>query len=152
VVPSAKNGPVLGLRPDGHGDITADKAAPGWTLSQNTPAVPSPLIQGGLVYLCRENGMLICLDAVSGAKQYEHRTHPDRHRASPLFADGKLYLAARDGTVTVVKAVRKYEELASNPMEESISASPVAAGGTLYLRTYDALYAIREAAKESARQ
>ena len=32
--------------------------------------------------------MLICLDAASGEKQYEHRTHPDRHRASPLFADG----------------------------------------------------------------
>ena len=147
VVPSAKNGPVLGLRPDGHGDITAVKAAHAWTLPQNTPDVPSPLIQEGLVYLCRENGMLICLDAASGEKQYEHRTHPDRHRASPLFADGKLYIAARDGTVTVVKAGKKYEELASNPMEESVSASPVAAGGTIYLRTYDALYAIREKSK-----
>jgi len=143
VVPSAKNGPVLGLRPDGKGDVTTDAAAHLWTRPQNTPDVPSPLVYDGLVYLCRENGNLIVMDARTGEQAYEHRTHPDRHRASPVYADGKLYLAARDGTVTVVKAGRSYEELASNPMSESISASPVIANGTLYLRTFDALYAIR---------
>lgn len=143
IVPSAKNGPVLALRPDGHGDITRDAQAHLWTLSHNTPDVPSPLIYDGLVYLCRENGNLFCLDARTGEQYYEHRTHPDRHRASPLYADGKLYLASRDGTVTVVKAGRQYEELASNTMGEDISASPIVADGTLYLRTFEALYAIR---------
>jgi outer membrane protein assembly factor BamB len=145
VVPSAKNGPVLALRPDGHGDITNNPSMHFWTRPQNTPDVSSPLVADGLVYLCRENGNLICMEGETGNQLYEHRTHPDRHRASPVYADGKLYIAARDGTVTVVKAGKTYEELASNAMGEDISASPVIANHTLYLRTFEALYAIRSA-------
>ncbi len=143
VVPSAKNGPVLGLKPDGQGDVTTNAAMHLWTRPQNTPDVPSPLVYDGLVYLCRETGDLIVMDAHTGEQVYEHPMHRDRHRASPLYADGKLYFASRDGTVTVVKAGRTYDELSSNSMNEDIAASPVVAGGTLYLRTFDALYAIR---------
>ena len=143
VVPSAKNGPVLALRPDGEGDVSNVAAAHWWTQSQNTPDVPSPLIHGGLVYLCRENGELTVLDAKSGEKYYNHRLHSDRYRASPLYADGKVYFASRDGTITVVKAGKQFEALATNTMGENITASPVIANGTLYLRTFDALYAIR---------
>jgi outer membrane protein assembly factor BamB len=144
VVPSAKNGPVLALRPDGEGDITNVAAAHWWTQPQNTPDVPSPLIHDGLVYLCRENGELMVLDAKSGERCYNHRLHPDRYRASPLYADGKLYFASRDGTITVVKAGKQFEALATNAMGENMTASPVIANGTLYLRTFDALYAIRD--------
>jgi outer membrane protein assembly factor BamB len=55
--------------------------------------VPSPLIHGGLVYLCRENGNLLCVDATTGHELYEQRTETDRHRASPVYADGHVYLA-----------------------------------------------------------
>ena len=148
VVPSAKKGPVLGLSPDGHGDITKTESDHLWTKSSGTPDVPSPLVHDGLVYLCDEGGFLTCLDAASGKEYYsKQRVHSDRHRASPVYADGKIYIAARDGTVTVVKAGKEFEVLASNAMGEDISASPVIADGTLYLRTFDALYAIREGAK-----
>lgn len=142
VVPSAKNGPVLGLRVDIEGDVSDDSRAHLWTRAQNTPDVPSPLIYGGLVYLCRENGDLICMDAQTGEEVYMERTHRQRHRASPVYADGKIYLAARDGRVTVVKAGREFEILAQNDLDESLSASPVISNGTIYLRTFDALYAI----------
>ena len=142
VVPTAKFGKVLGLRPDGTGDITDSKEQILWTLPENTPDVPSPLIYDGLVYLCRENGNLMVLDAASGRKLYEKRTTADRHRASPIFADGKIYLTARKGVVTVVKAGRTFEILAQNDIGEPISSTPVIAGGRIYLRTYDALYAI----------
>jgi outer membrane protein assembly factor BamB len=143
VAPSAKNGPVLGLRPDIEGDITHSETAYLWKLSSGTPDVPSPVIHDGLVYLCRENGDLICVDAKSGEEVYTERTHRHRHRASPVYADGKIYLTARDGVVTVVKAGRQFEILASNDIGEEISASPVISNGTLYLRSFDALYAIR---------
>lgn len=143
VVPSAKGGPVLGLQTDLKGNVTEDKSATKWIMERGTPDVPSPLIQGGLVYLCRENGNLICLDAESGEKLYEERTHSGRHRASPVYADGHIYLTARnDGTVTVVKAGRDFKIVAKNTLDEAISASPVISGGRLYLRSFDALYAI----------
>ena len=140
VVPSAKRGPVLALRPDMEGDATGSQM---WMLPRGTPDIPSPLIHGGLVYLCSENGNLACHDAQTGEQLYYERTHRMRHRASPVYADGKIYLTARDGRISVVKAGRQFEMLAQIEMEETTTASPVISNGTLYLRTWDALWAIR---------
>jgi outer membrane protein assembly factor BamB len=144
VVPSAKNGPILGLDPSGAaGDITGVKKHLAWRLDHGTPDVPSPVIHDGLVYLSRENGVVICLDAKTGKVLYEERPSRARHRGSPLLADGKLYLMGMDGTVTVLRAGRTYEVLAQNTLDEQVAASLAVAGDTLYLRTYEALYAIR---------
>ncbi|MAR08873.1 MAG: pyrrolo-quinoline quinone [Blastopirellula sp.] len=141
VVPSAKRGVTLALKPDGKGDITEAANQRLW-LHDVTPDVPSPLVVDDIVYLCRENGNLIALDRKTGEKLYEERTHRHRHRASPVYADGKIYLTARDGTISVVKHGREFELLATNQMDEELSASPAIANGKIYLRTFDALYAI----------
>lgn len=142
VVPSAKNGPVFALKADGAGDVTDNAAAFHWRRERDTPDVPSPLIVDGLVYLCRENGNLICMDAKTGQEYYNERTTADRHRASPVYADGKIYLCARKGVVTVVKAGKEFEILAKNDMVDSIASSPAISNGRIYVRTYKALYAI----------
>lgn len=142
VVPSAKNGPVLGLRPDSMGDISDSSKAHRWVRPQNTPDVPSPLVVDGLVYLCRENGLLICMDAKTGKEIYQERAYSDRYRASPIYADGKIYLTARGGVITVVKAGPKFEILASNDMQEPISSSLAVSNGRIYVRTFEALYAV----------
>ena len=141
VVPSAKNGPVVGIDPAAQGDVTNSKWQR-WKLRRGTPDVPSPVIHDGLVYLCRENGDLICLDAETGEQLYYEGTHRHRHRASPVYANGYIYLTSRDGVITVVKAGREFEVVASNSMGEVISASPVITDKALYLRSYEALYAI----------
>ena len=141
VVPSAKNGPVVGIDPAAQGNVTNTEWQR-WKLRQGTPDVPSPVIRDGLVYLCRENGDLICLDAETGEQLYRERTHRHRHRASPVYANGYIYLTSRDGVITVVKAGREFEIVASNAIGEAIAASPVITNETLYLRSYQALYAI----------
>ena len=95
-----------------------------------------------MVYLCRERGDLICLDAETGEQLYRERTHRHRHRASPVYANGHIYLTSRDGIVNVVKTGRIFEIVARNSIEEAVAASPVISNGTLYLRSYQALYAI----------
>jgi outer membrane protein assembly factor BamB len=143
VVPSAKNGPVLGVDPAGAaGDVTASGNHVRWRLDSGTPDVPSPVVHDGLVYLSRENGILTVVDAADGELVYNERPHQARHRGSPLVADGKVYLVGMDGTVTVVKAGREYEILSRNEIDERLAASLAVAGETIYLRTYDALYAI----------
>lgn len=144
VVPSAKNGPVLGLSLDAQGNITDSTSGHIWRRNENTPDVPSPLVHDGLVYLCRESGILIVLDAKTGKELYmeSKEIHRQRHRASPVYADGKIYLVARDGVTTVVKAGPKFELLSSNDIGEAVSASPVISGGRIYLRSYDHLFAI----------
>jgi outer membrane protein assembly factor BamB len=144
VCPTAKNGPVYAIRADQTGDLTGKEDAILWMRKKNTPDVPSPLIHEDLVYLCRENGMLLVLDRESGEEVYMKRTYNNRHRASPIYADGNLYLTARDGKVTVVKAGREFAIVAQNDTGEAMSASPVIANGTIYLRTFDALWAIRK--------
>jgi outer membrane protein assembly factor BamB len=141
VVPSAKRGRLLALSPEGSGNITDSKEFVLWT-HPRTPDVPSPIVHNGLVYLCREDGILICLDAKSGEKLYEQRMHSHRHRASPVYADGRIYCTARDGVISVVKAGREFELLATNEMGDDISSSPAISNGRIYLRSFGALWAI----------
>ncbi|MGI9471406.1 MAG: PQQ-binding-like beta-propeller repeat protein [Rubripirellula sp.] len=143
VCPTAKKGPVFAVAPDKRGDLT-DSDAILWVRDEHTPDVPSPLILDDLVYLCRENGMLLVLDRKTGDEVYMERTHSHRHRASPVYADGHLYLTARDGKITVVKTGREFEIVAQNDTGEAMSASPVLSNGTIYLRTFDGLWAIRQ--------
>ncbi len=143
VVPSAKQHPLLAIRPDGHGDITSVAEKHLWTWKR-TPDVPTPLIVEDLVYLCMENGNLTVLEATTGKEVYSEATHREKHRASPVHADGKLYLTARDGRITVLQAGRTFRNLAVNDLGEDQSASPAISGGTIYLRTFQHLWAIRQ--------
>jgi outer membrane protein assembly factor BamB len=140
VVPSAKGNPILAVKPDGKGDVTTTHVA--WRRGRDTTDVPTPVIHDGLVYVLRENGVLICLDGKTGEEVYLQRLHSGRQRSSPVIADGKLYCASRDGVVYVIRPGRKLEVLAENDMDEAIAATPAVAGGRIYLRTFKALYAI----------
>lgn len=144
VVPSAKKGPVLALKPGGQGNITTDESHYHWKRDRDTPDVPSPLIVDGIVYLCAENGDLIAMNAETGEEYYHERVHRVRHRASPVYADGNIYLTGRDGKVSVVKAGPKFELVAQNEINEDTSASPVISNGTIYLRSFNSLWAIRK--------
>ena len=151
VVPSAKNGPVVGIKPDARGLVMAGSKYQQWRRSSNTPDVPSPLVHDGIVYLCRENGILLCLDGQTGEELYAKRLHAARYRASPVYAGGNVYLTARDGVVTVVKAGRAFEKVAENRLSDHtrMSASPAVAKGRIYLRSFEALYAIGPAGKKA---
>jgi outer membrane protein assembly factor BamB len=142
VIPSAKNHGVVGLKPDAEGSVMSGSKHELWRLSDNTPDVPSPLVYDGLVYLCRENGLLICLDAKTGEEKYSQKLHAAIYRASPAYADGNIYLTARDGFITVVKAGPKFEKVAVNELRDDIAASPAISGGRIYLHGFKTLYAI----------
>ena len=144
VVPSAKNGPVVGVKPDAQGFFKTGAPQEQWRRTSNTPDVPSPLVYDGIVYLCRESGAVLCLDAKTGQELYNQRIHSSRYRASPVYGDGKVYLTARDGTVTVIKTGAKFEQVAENKLKDDMTASPVIANGRIYLRGFGALYAIGE--------
>jgi outer membrane protein assembly factor BamB len=142
VIPTAKSGAVVGLRPDATGLVTTGNTGERWRMSRDSPDVPSPLVVNGVVYLCRETGVLTCLDGKTGKLLYSQRTHTERHRASPVYGDGKVYLTARDGVVTVIKAGPTYEVLATNRLEDHFTASPAISNERIYLRGFDSLYAI----------
>jgi outer membrane protein assembly factor BamB len=147
VIPSAKDHGVVALRPDAEGLVMPGSKYEQWRLSRGTPDVPSPLVYDGLVYLCRENGFLICRDAKTGQEHYNQRIHTSIYRASPLAANGKIYLTARDGTFTVVKTGPTFERVAENRLADRFTASPAVSNGRIYLRGWDTLYAIDATSK-----
>jgi outer membrane protein assembly factor BamB len=149
VAPSAKGGPVLGLRPDGSGDFTEQLGSQLWRMDRGSPDVASPLIHDGLVYLCRENGILICLDSETGEKEFRVRVHDSRHWGSPVAGDGKVYLTSMDGLVTVIRAGREFSILASNHLGETTTSSPAIADGRIYIRTHKALFAVESPASQA---
>jgi len=142
VVPTAKNGAVVAVKPEARGLLEAGHAGEAWRRDRGTPDVPSPLLHDGLLYLCRETGTLQVWDAKTGQDVYTERAHAGRHRASPVWAEGRVYLTARDGTVTVVQAGRQFKIVAQNKLDDEIAASPAIANGRIYLRGFEKLYAI----------
>lgn len=140
IVPSAKNGPVFCLKTNLSGDVTADSQTRQWVLRQGTPDVATPLVKDGLIFLARENGVMLCVDAETGDEVYQKRMFADKHRSTPVYAEGKVYVVGRDGTVVVLKADREGTLLAENELGEDAKASPAIVNGKVFIRTAKALY------------
>jgi outer membrane protein assembly factor BamB len=98
IIPTTKNfsqgkgGPVIALKPGATGAIAADSDFEAWRLPTGAPDISSPLLYDGHLYLCQENGILVCADAKTGKPIYQERISEARFRGSPVAADGKIYL------------------------------------------------------------
>ena len=148
IVPTCRGLVVVALKQGASGFIKTGSPQEQWRIVKGSPDVPSPLVHDGLLYLMRENGVLICMDVKTGEQLYEERLTAERYRGSPIYADGKIYLSGRDsGTFSVVKAGRKFELQATNRLPDEFPASPAVSQGRIYLRGFRTLYAIQEGAK-----
>ena len=148
VVPSAKNGPVVGVKPNAQGKVMRDSKYVQWRLNSGTPDVPSPLVYHGLVYLVGESGRLTVLDAKTGKEQYRKALKADRYRASPVVVEGHLIATAREGVFSVVKVGPTPSKILENKLPDRFTASPAFSNGVMYLRGHQYLWAIA-ANKES---
>jgi len=143
VVPTAKNGQVVGLDPAARGKVDrANAAGERWRVASGTPDVASPLLYDGLVYLGSTSGTVTCLEAATGKQLYRERTGCNSHFASPVAGDGKVYLTGRDGAVAVVAAGRSFKLLSVNKLGDPLDASPAISKGRIYLRGASQLWAV----------
>jgi outer membrane protein assembly factor BamB len=136
---SGRNGPTLGLRPGGTGDVTATHLV--WRAVRGGPHVPAPALVNGRLYTANDTGILSCLDGASGKLIYQERLH-DNFSASPVVAGDLLYFAAESGITYVVRAGTSLDVVAQNDLGAPILASPAVMDGRIYLRTADALVCI----------
>ena len=132
---------LIALRPDGSGDVTKTHVA--WSSEENIPDVTSPTTNGDLVFYTTSGGMLTCLDAKTGKKQWEHDFGTEL-QASPGIAGNRVYIVATDGHAWVVEAGREFKELGQGTLTDQFFASPAFVGGRLYLRGNASLYCIGE--------
>ena len=136
---SGRNGPTLGLRPGGKGDVTETHLA--WRTVRGGPHVPSPVLANGRLYTANDTGVVTCLDAATGKLIFQERL-PGSFSASPLAAGDRIYIPNESGVTYVLRAGDKFELLAKNDLGSPIQASPAVVGGRLLLRTQDELVCV----------
>ncbi|QEL20025.1 outer membrane protein assembly factor BamB family protein [Limnoglobus roseus] len=134
------------------GDLTKDGIA--WRADKIAPSRPSPLVVGDLLYVVSDNGVLTCLDAKTGKKQWQERLEGGKFSASPVSADGHVYFVSESGKVVVLKARPEFEKVATNQLDMTTvpadggkvdvrcMASPAVVDGLLFLRNHTHLYCI----------
>lgn len=123
--------------------LTANRKPPEpvWVSEKPGPLEPSLLFYRGLLYALMDNGVLVCLDGITGHEHYRQRVAAACN-SSPIASDGCIYLSDNDGTTFVIKAGKSFRLLAANKLGERITASPAVSGNELIIRTDSHLYCI----------
>ena len=118
-----------------------------WSFSQG-PDIPTPVTDGSLVYIVRDNGAVFALDLKTGAVVYgPERLPPGTYSASPVLADGHIYVTSEEGLTSVYKAGRKFEIVAQNALDDYCLSSIAISQGQIFLRTSKHLWVIGERKK-----
>ncbi|MFZ2640778.1 MAG: PQQ-binding-like beta-propeller repeat protein [Verrucomicrobiia bacterium] len=140
---SGRIGPIMGIDPSGHGDVTETHVR--MNLTTGGPYVPSPLMYPHLM-VPGDNGKMLFYGAnrelvVEGQVR-------DHFSSSPIGGDGKIYWCSERGKTYVMDAVAltatppAVKVLAVNQIKGVCLASPAVAGDRLFIRTLEALYCI----------
>jgi outer membrane protein assembly factor BamB len=140
--------PIYAIRTGATGDITPKDNTPhpqmAWMQTREGAYMQTPLVYDGLLYNCRDNGVLSVYDAKTGERKYQQRLAEGKtgFTASPVAADGKIYFTSEDGDIYVVKAGPTYELVSKNAMGEVCMATPAISQGVLFFRTRGHLVAV----------
>jgi outer membrane protein assembly factor BamB len=132
---------AFSLTPDAAGKLPSL-----WT----TPQVPkgryyaTAIVDDGLVYNVSQGGVLVVLDAKTGAVVYQQALNVGGCAyPSATLAGGRLYVSGDTGVTVVAKLGRTYEELARNTLTP-FRASPVFIGDSMLIRTNNGLCRVQE--------
>lgn len=115
-----------------------------WESERPGAVEPSLLYYRGLLYALLDNGVLVCLDGLTGQEYYRERLGSECN-SSPVASDGRIYASNIEGKTFVVKAGKQFELLATNSLGERITASPAISGDELIYRTDSQLFCIGNA-------
>jgi outer membrane protein assembly factor BamB len=130
---------LLAVRPDSAGNITnTDRIA--WRSIRGVAYVPSPIAVGDWFFITDDRGFAHCLDAKSGAEQWEQRF--GRQHASLVSANGLVYFLNDMGVCNVVRASNQFESIAANELAEQTYASPALSDGQIFIRGEQHLFCI----------
>lgn len=123
---------MLAVQPGDPLKHTEPKVA--YEVKGSLPYVPVSVCDGKRVYLFNDQGIVSCLDAVSGGLRWRERTDAKLF-GSPVLIGDRLYCASREGKMLVLAAADKYRLLARFDLDEPTQSTPAVANGRMYLRT-----------------
>jgi outer membrane protein assembly factor BamB len=109
------------------------------------PDVPTPVMNDRHVFVLRDGGIMLCLDAATGATVWgPERLEGGTYSASPVLAGDRVYVTSESGTTTVLAATDRFEVLAVNRLDEYILSSLAVSDGQIFLRTSEHLYCLED--------
>lgn len=129
---------LLGIRPDGVGDVTETHIA--WSVEWFLPDISSPVSDGERVFTVTGSGMLACFDVRDGKKLWEHDLQAEVY-ASPCLIGGTLLVVGTGGEIIGASAGGEFRELFRAKLDDQFKASPALAGGRVFLRGTNYLWA-----------
>ncbi len=134
---------LVGIRPDGRGDVTQTHIV--YKISDYMPDIASPLGTGTLTFLV--NGpALTCHDARTGKLLWEHEFE-DSFYSSPSLVGDLVYMMDAKGVMHIFKANNreKYEPVGQARVGEDVSTCPAFMDGRVYIRGAKHLFCIGNA-------
>ncbi len=142
VIPYGRGSRLAGIRLSGKGDVSATNRL--WTRENVGSFVPSPSIADGKVFVVRDGGDVVCVNAKTGETVWQDRFPKNRAKfyASPTLAGDRLYAPREDGVVLVASVKDGFKLLSENDMGERLIASPVPIGNRLLIRGEEHLFCV----------
>lgn len=130
---------VMAIRPTGKGNVTDTHIA--WHSKDAKCYVPSPVLNGGFLFVADDRGTVNAFDAKTGNRVWRERLGGNID-ASLVTAGNHVYFQTRDGIMKVVRRMPEPELIAENPVGEDCFASPAISQGQLFVRGAKHLFCI----------
>lgn len=112
-----------------------------WENNEYLSEVSSPVATDKYLFLCTSYGTIVCYDAVTGEKYWEHDTG-DSIYSSPVIADGNVYILDRSGVMHIIKADKEFTIISEPRLGENSVCTAAFTNGRIYLRGEENLYCI----------
>jgi outer membrane protein assembly factor BamB len=143
-----RNSPIIAVRTNAVGDITLKEPETSnefikWSLPRGGSYMHTLLLYKNHLYNVNWNGVLICLDPLTGKEIYNAKLGKSKSFiASPVASDGKIYIVDEEGTLYIVKDGDDFKLLAEIPMNDICMTAPAITDGMIIFRTQKWLVAV----------
>jgi outer membrane protein assembly factor BamB len=117
------------------------KPSEAFRVDRQAPYVPTPVAKGDLVFLFSDNGIVTCINGLSGDRLWQKRVGGN-FSGSPICVANAVYCINDAGEVVVIEASDQCKLLGTNPLGEDSRSTPAVADGVMYLRTNSHLISI----------
>jgi len=112
-----------------------------WESDEYLSDIPSPVATAKYLFLPTSYGMMVCYDAKTGKKYWEHDFSTPTY-ASPMIVSGNVYQLDKKGVMHVFKADKTYTSVSESALGEGSVCTPAFAAGKIIIRGDKYLYCI----------
>lgn len=140
--------PIIAVRKDAAGDITlkegeTSNAGVQWSIPRGGSYMQTLLLYNNRLYNTNWNGVVNCLDPLTGREIYEAKLgRSNSFVTSPVASDGRIYIVDEKGTVFIIEDGDEFRLLDEIPLNDICMTAPAITDGMIFFRTQHYLIAV----------